>query len=160
MTLAITRLAREISKLYLFDLAGAALGCLLLIPVLNTIGAINIVLLVSAVGAVAGVLFGFATQGSRVPAFCSLVLAVGLAGCVVYNSNTNRIDIRKSKGFEENQGAFSRNGTRFRESPSKAAYDTGVEIKIDADAATGISKDASNSAIHQDARDALSATGA
>src|SRR6185503_6726500 len=94
VTLAITRLAREISKLYLFDLAGAALGCLLLIPVLNTIGAINIVLLVSSVGAVAGVLFGFATQGSRVPAFSSLVLAAGLAAFVVYNSNTNRIDIR------------------------------------------------------------------
>ncbi|MDX1584625.1 MAG: hypothetical protein R3338_13595, partial [Thermoanaerobaculia bacterium] len=32
VTLAITRLAREISRLYLFDLAGAALGCLLFIP--------------------------------------------------------------------------------------------------------------------------------
>src|SRR5437867_7192691 len=35
ITIAITRLAKEISRLYLFDLAGAALGCLLLIPVLN-----------------------------------------------------------------------------------------------------------------------------
>src|ERR1051325_5574258 len=38
ITLAITKFAKEISKLYLFDLAGAALGCLLLIPVLNVIG--------------------------------------------------------------------------------------------------------------------------
>ena len=155
VTLAITRLAREISKLYLFDLAGAALGCLLLIPVLNTIGAINIVLLVSAVGAVAGVVFGFATHGSRVPAFGSLVLAAGLAGCVVYNSNTNRIDIRKSKGFEETKVLFSK-WNSFSRITVEGAYDSGVEIKIDADAATGISKDASNSAIHQDARDSLS----
>src|SRR3982750_1703414 len=49
VTLAITRLAKEISRLYLFDLAGAALGCLLLIPVLNLVGAINTVLLVSAI---------------------------------------------------------------------------------------------------------------
>src|SRR6185295_12189758 len=63
VTLAITRLASQISKLYLFDLAGAALGCLLLIPVLNTLGAINIVLLVSALAATAGVLFG-ASGGS------------------------------------------------------------------------------------------------
>jgi predicted membrane-bound spermidine synthase len=155
VTLAITRLAREISRLYLFDLAGAALGCLLLIPVLNTIGAINIVLLVSSVGAVAGVLFGFATQGSRVPAFSSLVLAAGLAAFVVYNSNTNRIDIRTAKGFDETQVLFSK-WNSFSRITVEGAFDTGVEIKIDADAATGISKDASNSAIHQDALVSLS----
>ena len=155
VTLAITRLAREISKLYLFDLAGAALGCLLLIPVLNTIGAINIVLLVSAVGAVAGVLFGFASQGSRAAAVCSLVLAIGLAGLVVYNSNTQRIDIRKSKGFEETKVLFSK-WNSFSRITVEGEFDRGVEIKIDADAATGISRDASNSAIHQDALDSLS----
>ena len=155
ITLAITRLAKDISKLYLFDLAGAALGCLLLIPVLNAIGAINIVFLVSALGAMAGVLFGFATQGSRVTAVCSLVLAVGLAGLVVYNSNTNRIDIRKSKGFEENKVLFSK-WNSFSRITVVGSFDTAVEIRIDADAATGISKDASNSALYQDARDSLS----
>ncbi|HSE36865.1 MAG TPA: hypothetical protein VLG74_06135, partial [Blastocatellia bacterium] len=155
VTLAITRLAKEISKLYLFDLAGAALGCLLLIPVLNTIGAINIVLLVSALGAIAGVLFGFASQGSRAAAACSLVLAIGLAGLVVYNSNTHRIDIRKSKGFEETKVLFSK-WNSFSRITVEGEFATGVEIKIDADAATGISKDASNSAIHQDALDSLS----
>ena len=156
VTLAITRLAKDISKLYLFDLAGAALGCLLLIPVLNTIGAINIVLLVSALGAAAGILFGIASQGSRAPAFCSLLLTVGLAGLVFYNSTTNRIDIRKSKGFEENQVLFSK-WNSFSRITVVGSLDTAVEIRIDADAATGISKDASNSAIHQDALDALSA---
>lgn len=156
VTLAITRLAREISKLYLFDLAGAALGCLLLIPVLNTIGAINIVLLVSALAAIAGVLFGFATGGSRAAAFCSLVLAIGLAGLVVYNSNTHRIDIRKSKGFEETKVLFSK-WNSFSRITVEGSLDAAVEIKIDADAATGISKDASNSAIHQDELDSLSA---
>jgi predicted membrane-bound spermidine synthase len=155
VTLAITRLAREISKLYLFDLAGAALGCLLLIPVLNTIGAINIVLLVSAFGAVAGVLFGFASQGSRAAAVCSLVLAIGLAGLVVYNTNTQRIDIRKSKGFEETNVLFSK-WNSFSRITVEGQFGRGVEIKIDADAATGISRDASNSAIHQDALNSLS----
>jgi len=156
VTLAITRLATEISKLYLFDLAGAALGCLLLIPVLNTIGAINIVLLVSALAASAGVLFGIASEGNRAVAVCSLVLAFGLAGLVVYNSNTHRIDIRKSKGFEEKGLLFSK-WNSFSRITVEGSFDTTVEIKIDADAATGISKDASNSAIHQDALDALSA---
>lgn len=156
VTLAITRLAKEISKLYLFDLAGAALGCLLLIPVLNFLGAINIVLLVSALGAIAGLLFGFATEGSRGAAVCSLMLAIGLAGLVVYNGATHRIDIRKSKGFEEKNVLFSK-WNSFSRITVEGDFDAGVEIKIDADAATGISKDAGNSAMHLDARNALSA---
>src|SRR6185369_2453566 len=96
VTLAITRLAKEISRLYLFDLAGAALGCLLLIPVLNFIGAINIVLLVSAVAAISGVLFGASTAGPRAATVCSLALAIGLGAFVAYNVKTHRIDIRQA----------------------------------------------------------------
>jgi hypothetical protein len=84
------------------------------------------------------------------------VLALGLAGLVVYNSNTHRIDIRKSKGFEEKSLLFSK-WNSFSRITVEGSFDKTVEIKIDADAATGISKDASNSAIHQDALDALSA---
>lgn len=156
VTLAITRLAREISKLYLFDLAGAALGCLLLIPVLNFIGAINIVLLVSAAAAISGVLFGTSTSGTRAATACSLVLAIGLGGFLAYNVRTHRIDIRQAKGFEETSVLFSK-WNSFSRITVEGAFDTGVEIKIDADAATGISKDASNNAIHQDALGALSA---
>jgi predicted membrane-bound spermidine synthase len=156
VTLAITRLAKNISNLYLFDLAGAALGCLLLIPVLNTIGAINIVLLVSAIAAVGGVFFGFATEGNRIAAACSIVLSFGLAGLVIYNSTTHRIDIRKSKGFEEKRVLFSK-WNSFSRITVEGTFDSAIEIKIDADAATSISKDASNSALHQDALGALSA---
>src|SRR6266404_2534257 len=156
VTLAITRLAKEISRLYLFDLAGAALGCLLLIPVLNFIGAINIVLLVSAVAAISGVLFGASTAGTRTATICSLVLAIGLGGFVAYNVKTHRIDIRQAKGFEETSVLFSK-WNSFSRITVEGDLDRGIEIKIDADAATGISRDASNNAIHQDARGALSA---
>jgi predicted membrane-bound spermidine synthase len=155
VTLAITRLAGEISKLYLFDLAGAALGCLLLIPVLNFIGAINIVLLVSALAALAGVLFGASSDGSRAATIFSALLAAGITALVAYNSATHRIDIRKSKGFEETSVMFSK-WNSFSRITVEGDFQTGVEIKIDADAATGISKDAGNSAIHQDARDSIS----
>ena len=156
VTLAITRLARDISNLYLFDLAGAALGCLLLIPVLNTIGAINIVLLVSALAACGAVLFGFSTEGTRVIAVCAIALTLVLVGLVTYNSATHRIDIRKSKGFEEKKVLFSK-WNSFSRITVEGSFDSAVEIKIDADAATSISKDASNSALHQDALGALSA---
>src|ERR1041385_336567 len=156
ITLAITRLASEISRLYLFDLAGAALGCLLLIPVLNFLGAINIVLLVSALGAVSGVIFGVSGERNRAAAAVSTILAIALSGLVIYNTNTHRIDIRKSKGFEENKILFSK-WNSFSRITVVGSLDQAVEIRIDADAATGISKDASNSAIHQDALCALSA---
>jgi len=156
VTLAITRLAKDISRLYLFDLAGAALGCLLLIPVLNAIGAINIVLLVSAIAAASGVLFGTVSGGSRGVTVCSLLLAAALAGLVVYNTSTHSIDIRKSKGFEETRVLFSK-WNSFSRITVEGSLDSGIEIKIDSDAATGISRDASNVAIHQEARGALTA---
>src|SRR5438309_4160250 len=77
VTLAITRLAREMSKLYLFDLAGAALGCLLLIPVLNFIGAINIVFRLVPVATIDGVLFEQSTSATRPATLGSVLLAVG-----------------------------------------------------------------------------------
>src|SRR5882672_5737284 len=156
VTLAITRLTAEISKLYLFDLAGAALGCLLLIPVLNLIGAINVVMLVSVFGAIAGTLFGSATGGSRTTAAGALALAVGLSGLVIYNSSTHRIDIHKSKGVEESKVLFSK-WNSFSRITVDGSLDSSIEIKIDADAQTSISKDAGNSAIHQSALGSLSA---
>src|SRR5688572_6228162 len=40
VTIAIARYAPAVSRLYLFDLVGAAAGCLLLIPVLDRLGAV------------------------------------------------------------------------------------------------------------------------
>ena len=48
ITLAITAWAPEISRLYLFDLVGASAGCLLLIPAVDSLGAVDTVLLVAA----------------------------------------------------------------------------------------------------------------
>src|SRR5690349_17565794 len=53
VTLAIARYAEQMSRLYLYDLGGAAAGCLLLIPVMDRLGAVNTILLIGAVAAVA-----------------------------------------------------------------------------------------------------------
>src|SRR5215510_13426610 len=107
ITIAITRLAKEISRLYLFDLAGAALGCLLLIPVLNFAGAVNTVLIIATLGAVAGILFSFSDGGDRVQSVASIAVAVGLAGLVAYNAKFDALSITRSKGFEESNVLFS-----------------------------------------------------
>ncbi len=148
VTLAIMRLAEDISRLYLFDLAGAALGCLLLIPVLNFIGAINTVIGVSVVGAISAILFSRSTKGHHITFAISVLLAIALAGFAVYNTYTKTIDIRKSKGFEETQVLFSK-WNSFSRITVEGDLEKHIEIKIDADAATGIVYDGPNTERHQ-----------
>ena len=148
ITLAITRLASDISRLYLFDLAGAAIGCLLLIPVLNTIGAINIVIAVGAIGALSAILFSLAGQQNRVVAGLAALLTLSLAGFAIYNTSTRALDIRMSKGQEETRVLFSK-WNSFSRITVEGSLQSRIEIKIDADAATGIVPDGGNTARHQ-----------
>jgi predicted membrane-bound spermidine synthase len=156
ITLAITRLAKDISRLYLFDLAGAALGCLLLIPVLNAIGAINTVIAVSAIAAVAAILFSLSTEGNRLTLTCAVILTLGLTALAVYNTKTHKIDIRQSKGMEETRVLFSK-WNSFSRITVEGDLKQHTEIKIDADAATGIVPDGPNVAIHQYQRGSIAA---
>src|SRR5262249_955542 len=79
VTLAITRFSHEITRLYLFDLMGAALGCMMLIPLLNTIGAINTVLAVAFMASLATLIFspsaGRSYSGAAGPIFFFLARA-------------------------------------------------------------------------------------
>jgi spermidine synthase len=156
ITLAITRLAKDISRLYLFDLAGAALGCLLLIPVLNSIGAINTVIAVSAIAAVGALLFAASSQGNRAVMACAVVLTLGLTGLAVYNTQTQAIDIRQSKGMEETRVLFSK-WNSFSRITVEGDMNQHIEIKIDADAATGIVPDGGDIERHQYQRSSIAA---
>ena len=156
ITLAITRLAKDISRLYLFDLAGAALGCLLLIPVLNSIGAINTVIAVSAIAALGATLFALSSEGNRTAMACACLLTLGLTSLVVYNIKTQAIDIRQSKGMEETRVLFSK-WNSFSRITVEGDMNQHIQIKIDADAATGIVPDGGDTARHQYARQSLSA---
>ncbi|HEV8487345.1 MAG TPA: hypothetical protein VGV87_27600 [Blastocatellia bacterium] len=148
VTLAITRLARDISRLYLFDLAGAALGCLLLIPVMNGIGAVNTLLLVAVIGAAGAALFSTATPGGKAYLIASVLLAAILGGLLNYNYNTRALDVHKSKGLEETRVLFAK-WNSFSRITVEGNLAGSVDIKIDADAATQISRDASNVSLHQ-----------
>src|SRR3954468_1212894 len=57
VTLAISRLTQQINAVYAADLIGAAAGCLLLIPLLDRLGAPGVVLTASALSVAAAVLF-------------------------------------------------------------------------------------------------------
>ena len=57
MSLALTRFPRQVSSLYGADLAGAALGCLVVGPMLRLTDAPTAVLVTAAVAAIAALLF-------------------------------------------------------------------------------------------------------
>jgi len=154
VTLAITRFSHDITRLYLFDLMGAAAGCMLLIPFLNTIGAINTVLAVALISSIATLMF--ATSAGRYYAASAAVICLGLAALVTYNCVTSRIDIHKAKGKEETQVLFSK-WNSFSRITVTGDLATGAEIQIDADAATGIVYDAPDLAAHESQRNSIGA---
>jgi predicted membrane-bound spermidine synthase len=154
VTLGITRFAKDISRLYLFDLTGAACGCLLLIPVLNRVGAINAVLLVAVLAAVAALVFSVAGENRLPLAWSGLVLACA-AGLFSYNLVERAIDIHISKGNEESNVLFSKWNSFSRITVDGDLAELGAEIKIDADAATSIVKDANDTKAHQYERNTI-----
>jgi predicted membrane-bound spermidine synthase len=156
ITIAITRLAGEISRLYLFDLGGAAAGCLLLIPVINWIGAINTVLLVPVLAAIAAVIFSLSKKPERPQLAYFVLLVAGLTGLLGYNLKTHQFDVRKSKGTEETDVLFSKWNSFSRITVVGDLDKDYVDIKIDADAATTIYRDASNVENHQLQREEIS----
>jgi predicted membrane-bound spermidine synthase len=153
ITIAISKYAGDISRLYLFDLAGAAIGCLLLIPVLNTIGAINAVLLVAVIASAGALVFSLSVPAGRVPVAGSVILFLVIAGILAYNLRTNRLDVRTAKGIEETNVLFSKWNSFSRVTVTGNESDNQLLITIDADAATLALKDASNTELHHDLRE-------
>jgi hypothetical protein len=125
----------RVSRVYFYDLAGAAAGCLLLIPLLNYLGGPSTVIAVAAAYAASAVIwFGLARRRTL------RNLAAGLAGLILVlaalNPTLHLIDVRYAKGQELK-------GERFVKwnSFSRIALrgDKGSAlILIDADASTGI----------------------
>jgi predicted membrane-bound spermidine synthase len=148
ITLAVTRFASDMSRLYLFDLAGAALGCLLLIPVLNLAGAINTVLMVSAGAAVASVIFCAPVVARRSYVVGSRLLAALFVALPVYNIATHRLDVSISKGETEAEILFSKWNSFSRITVKGNLERDYPVILIDSDAGTRISRDGGNIAAH------------
>src|SRR5438093_167836 len=65
ITLAIARFSSRINTVYAADLTGAAVGCLVLIPLLDRLGAPGVVLTAAALALIAAVLFAPAASRAR-----------------------------------------------------------------------------------------------
>ena len=147
ITLAITAWAREISRLYLYDLAGAALGCLLLVPLLGLLGAIDTVLAAAGIALLGGVLL--TGQRLLVPLFAAAVLLVP------WNRATGAFVLRESKGLSEHGLLFSRWNSFSRVTVVQPEDRERQLIFIDSDAATVIYEDGSDNQRHAGLRDRI-----
>lgn len=89
----LTRYPERVGRLYAFDLAGASLGCLLVVGLLSRIDAISAILLIGAIPAMAAI--GFALDGRRSSlVWFNVILAVGLALTSLHNARNHWLGIK------------------------------------------------------------------
>lgn len=105
ISLAFSRQTTRINVLYAADLIGAAAGCLVLIPLLNRLGAPGVVFTAAGLSAIAAV--GFAPVRGRigVAAVAAILLAVPLGFQV---AGTAPFDVVDTKGHEGDTVLFSK----------------------------------------------------
>src|ERR1700716_1082497 len=98
VTLAISRLSAQINALYAADLIGAAAGCLMLIPLLDRLGAPGVVLAAAALSIVAALLFAPAASRTATTVAGARVLAVPLTGQLSGRAGFDVVDTKGHKG--------------------------------------------------------------
>jgi spermidine synthase len=106
LALAVSRLHDDIGRVYAADLFGAAGGCLLLIPVLDAIGAPGALLLAAGLGALASLLF--AVSNGRVGKGATWVPPAGAVVALAVQLWHPWLDVYGAKGHENAPLLFSK----------------------------------------------------
>ena len=133
-SLTIAEAIERVDRAYFFDLAGAAAGCLLLIPFLNVFGGPNTVIAAGVFYGVAAAIW-FHLAGSAKRRATAVLISLLLVTLMVINTKSHLLDIHYAKGQRlpaerfVRWNSFSRVGVYF---------DKIWNIEIDADAVTGI----------------------
>jgi hypothetical protein len=97
VSLAISEAIERVHRAYFFDLAGAAVGCLLLIPFLDYFGGPNTVISAAVFYAVAAAIWFNLAGGSKRRA-TAVLLSLLLVALMVVNGKLHLLDIRFAKG--------------------------------------------------------------
>ena len=136
VSLAVSETMERIDRVYFFDLAGAAGGCLLLVPLLNQFGGPCTVISAAICFAVAAAIW-HSMSGRVAGRAGSVALALALVAFLTYNQRHPLIDIRYAKGHRLPNEIWSKwnSISRIGVSHDDTAGDI---IYIDADATTGI----------------------
>lgn len=137
LSLVIAETLAEVNRVYFFDLAGAAGGCLALVPLLDRLGGPNTILVAAVLFAVSAAIW-FHVARVVVGRVVAVVLGLMLVFLITYNGKFFVIDVKYAK----NQPIQNEQFVRWN-SFSRIALkpDSGMEsIVIDADASTAIAK--------------------
>jgi hypothetical protein len=105
VTLAISRLSAQVNAVYAADLIGAAGGCLVLIPLLDRLGAPGVVLAAAALSIAAAILFAPGASRPRIAAFGLAIFLVPIAGQL---SGRAGFDVVDTKGHQGDRVLFSK----------------------------------------------------
>jgi hypothetical protein len=105
VTLAISRLSAQINAVYAADLIGAAAGCLILIPLLDRLGAPGVVLSAAALSLAAAALFAPRVSRAQIAGLGAVVLLVPIAGQL---SGVAGFDVVGTKGHQGDRILFSK----------------------------------------------------
>jgi hypothetical protein len=137
ISLVIAETIERVDRVYFADLAGAAAGCLLLIPLLDTLGGPNTVIAAALIYALSALVW-FSMAASRRGLGAAGVLAGAIAALLVVNSFVPLIGVKYAKGKELAGERFVRWNSFSRVALSREKGTGMPNIVIDADAATGI----------------------
>lgn len=135
VSLVISETIERVNRVYFFDLAGAAGGCLLLVPLLDSLGGPNTTLAVAVLFAAAAAVW-FNLGRFAAGRIASVGLALVLTLLVTVNLKERWIDVRYAKGQKLRQEQFVKWNEFSRIALAQA--DGMEQIFIDADASTGI----------------------
>lgn len=137
VSLAISETIERVDKVYFYDLLGAAAGCLLLIPLLNTFGGPNTVIAAAVIFAIAASVW-FNLAGVRMYRVGCVALALLLTGLITYNAKKRVVDIQYAKGQKLDNEVFVKWNSFSRIAVAKEKQSGQMQVVIDADASTGI----------------------
>src|SRR2546425_12400217 len=105
ITLAIARQSSRINTVYAADLPGAAAGCLILIPLLNRLGAPGVVLTAAVMAIAAAVLFADRARRPRIATIGAAIMLLPLAGQL---SGIAGFDVVDTKGHRSDRVLFAK----------------------------------------------------
>ena len=137
LSLAMTHLSDNISRLYSFDLAGAACGCLLVIPLLNVLGGPQAMLAIAVLAAVACWLL--VPAGSPKDLLCSFLCCsvVPLGTSLVLEPSHPWLKLQYVKGRDEGEALFTKWNSSSRITVVQVNHDRkNTWIIMDGDAGT------------------------
>jgi spermidine synthase len=95
ISLAVSRLAGRINLVYAADLLGASAGCLLLLPLLDRVGAPGVVLSTAALGAIAACSFAPPASRARLVPLAALLV---VAPWAAHATGAVSFDVKETKG--------------------------------------------------------------